>query len=516
MKKLVSLMLAIALLLTAACFTASAEGEKMVINWAAGHDTDPIAEGDTVLAWLEEKFDVDINVNYIERDSYADLMGYRLAGGEVPDVFWCETTEMFSSVVSQGFCMEMPLDLVAELIPESYKWLMEYDPECFSLVSYNGKYYGLPRVNLDGNYTYAPFYRTSWLEAAGYTDGAVPMTIDELEDVFYTWKGMDPAELGSEHEIYCVSNTGLLPIFGAFGAIPDRWVDDGEGNLVYGAVYPGMKDALELLAKWYADGIIDPEWIIGENQGGHWCLSIPFEQGYLGFSSSGAFYQLEPDYDGEGSTYNWGKTLRTFVANYGYEDMTLGWNPVGPDGFKGGDNWGLTTAEAIVFNKELENDPEKLEKICEIIDCIGSDWETYLKIRNWDLNLDAYGYDPLAGYYKLDPEYTRPDEGSHGNMFNTLQNPYFAMKLNPARYNWANSMGQFDAKQNGGYPRTKLPITTASQPEYWTTLEDYRQAQYVAFITGARSVDEFDAFCAEWYNMGGEIITEEANAWYQK
>lgn len=513
MTKLISLMLAVAMLLTAACVTAFAEDDRMVINWAAGHDTDAITENDTVLAWLEEKFDVDINVVFLERDSYADLMGYRLSGGEVPDVFWCETSEMFSNVVSQGFCMEMPLEKVQELIPESYKWLVEFDPGCFSLVTFNGKNYGLPRVNLDGYYSYAPYYRTSWLEKAGYTDGAVPMTLDELEEVFYAWKAMDPAELGAEHDIFCLSNTGLLPIFGAFGALPDRFVEDENGDLVYGAVYSGMKDALELLHKWYNDGLIDPEFIIGENQGGHWCLSVPFEQGYLGFSSSGAFYQLEPDYDGpEGTGYKVGKTLRTFAETYGYEDVTIGWMPTGPDGKKGGDNWGLTTAEAIVFNKDLENDPEKLQKICEIIDCIGSDYETYLKVRLWDLNLDAYTYDPLSGF--VAPEgYTRADEGSHGNMFNTLQNPYFAMKLNPARYNWANSMPQF---LDGGYPRTKLPITTASQPEYWSTLEDYRQAQYVAFITGERPVEEFDAFVSEWYAMGGEIITEEANEWYHQ
>ena len=153
------------------------------------------------------------------------------------------------------------------------------------------------------------------------------MTLAECEEVFYKMANEDPDGNGVK-DTYALSNTGLLPIYGAFGAIPDRWVDDGEGNLIYGAVHPGMKDALTLLAKWYKDGLIDPEFVTGENAGGHWSLSIPFENGVVGFSSPGAFYQQTPDFDGptneetnEGSNFNFGKTVRTLANNpeFGYE-----------------------------------------------------------------------------------------------------------------------------------------------------------------------------------------------------
>lgn len=513
MKKLLSLALALVMLMSFAVFGAQAEEEPMVIEWLGGHDTDAISENDTVLAWLEEKFDVKINPWFIERSNAAELLAARWAADEVPDIFWLETTDLFVSAVNQNLCLELTEEMIEELLPNSLKWLKEFDPDCFDMVSVNGKIYGLPRVNLDSKFPYAPFWRASWLEKMGYEKGDYPKTIDEFEEAFYFFAKNDPDGNGID-DTYAISNTGFLPIFGAFGALPDRWIVNEEGNLEYGAVYAGMKDALELLAKWYADGLVDPEFVTGENQGGHWSLSIPFESGILGFSSSGAFYQLEPDFDGpkneetgEGGSFQLGKTMRNLT--FPYEDVLIGYNPVGPDGKSGGVQWTLTTAEAVCFSYKLADQPEKLAKIFEIVDTIGSDYETWTRIWNWDLNDAAYTYDDLFGF-TTEVGYTRADDNTHTNMFNTLQNPYFKMKADPARYNWVQSMPMFNVS---GYT-DQLKTVTASNPQYWSGLESYRQGTYVQFIRGEKPLDEWDDFVAQWYSMGGQVITDEANEWY--
>jgi putative aldouronate transport system substrate-binding protein len=526
MKKGLALLLALVLCIS--CVSALADvdltkyvsnpDEKITIAWLAGHDTDAVAEGDTVVAWLEEKFNVDLDVWFIERENYDELLTARIAGGEVPDVFMLQNAQQFAKWVKQEVAMELPLEVIQQCMPESYAWLIEYDPDCFSNVSYNGKNYGLPRVNGDGYFNYAPFWRADWLAKFGYTDGKVPMTLEECEEVFYKFANEDPDGNG-EKDTYALSNTGMNPIFGAFGALPDRWVDDGEGNLVFGAVYPGMKDALTLLAKWYADKLIDPEFITGENQGGYWALSVPFENGQIGFSSSGAYYHLAPDFDGpkneetgEGGNFQYGRTMRTFAATegLGYDKMIIGYNPTGPDGKQGGESWGLTTSEAIVFSYKLADQPAKVARILEIINTIGSDFDTWLKIWNWDLESDQYDYDDLLGYIAKEG-HERADEGSHTNMFNTLQNPYFAMKVKPAQWNWGKTLPQF---RTGGYSNTLLPITTASQPAHWEDMEKLRLGTYVQIITGEKPVDAFDDFVKQWNEMGGAKITEEANEWY--
>ena len=537
MKKLVALLAALIMILSCTAALADVdlskyvddESKKITIAWLAGHDTTEVHKEDPVLLWMNEKFNVDLQPIFLDRSSYKELLTTRIIGGNIPDVFLLENAAQFSQFVGEEACLEIPMELIQEYMPNSYAWLMEYDPTCFENVSYAGKNYGLPRVNGDGFYNYAPFWRADWLAKFGYTDGKVPMTMEEVEEVFYKFANEDPDGNGQK-ETYALSNTGMLPIYGCFGAIPDRWVVGEDGKLVYGAVYPGMRDALELLAKWYKDGLIDPEFITGENQGGHWCLSVPFERGQIGFSSSGAFYQLCPDFDGPtdeatgaGKNFQYGKTVRTFAAQTGYDKMVIGYNPTGYttkyDGkyanFQGGDSWGKTTSEAIVFSYKLADDPAKLVRILKIIEAIGSDYETWLRIFEWDLNIvdpECFAYDELLGYVPVNG-YTRDTTygDNHGNLFNTLQNPNFRAKYDPAQYDWANKMPMF---HTGGYSRVTLPITTESQPQYWSSLETLRETTYFQIITGEKTIDAFDAFVKEWYQRGGQVITDEANEWY--
>ena len=531
MKKLVALFLAALMLMSCSAMAEvdlskyDSGDETITIAWLAGHDSSAVVEGDPVVAYLNEKFNVVIEPWFIERSNYEELLTLRIAGDEIPDVFLLENAGQFAKFVKQELCLEVPIEVIQKVMPNSYAWLMEYDPTCFENVSYDGANYGLPRVNLDGNYNYAPFWRRDWLEKFGYTDGAVPMTLAECEEVFYKFVNEDPDGNGQK-DTYALSNTGLLPIYGCFGALPDRWIVNAEGELEYGAVYSGMRDALALLAKWYADGLIDPEFITGENQGGHWCLSVPFERGTIGFSSSGAFYQIEPDFDGptneetgEGSNFQYGKTVRTFAKTIGYENLVIGYNPTGFAGTQyencqGGDSWGKTTSEAVVFSYKLEDDPAKLTRILEVIEGIGSDYDTWIKVYQWDVNAldtECYEYDELIGYYKVNDYERDATYGDHGNLFNTLQNPYFRAVRDPARYGWGNSEPMF---HTGGYSRVTLPITTTSQPQYWASLETLRETTYFDIITGKKPIEAFDSFVDEWYKRGGETITEEANEWY--
>ena len=110
MKKLVSLLLALV------------PAEKITIAWLAGHDTDPIEKDNPVLQWLEEKFNVELDVWFLERENYDELLTTRIIGGEIPDVFMLQNATQFSKYVKQGVVMELPLEVVQQCMPESYQW----------------------------------------------------------------------------------------------------------------------------------------------------------------------------------------------------------------------------------------------------------------------------------------------------------------------------------------------------------------------------------------------------------
>ena len=81
-------------------------------------------------------------------------------------------------------------------------------------------------------------------------------------------------------------------IFGAYGAIPMKeFRGTGTQNLFYtmkdgkvefACVQPEMKEALAKLREWYKEGLIDPEFITGENKSGYWAVSQDFDNSKVG------------------------------------------------------------------------------------------------------------------------------------------------------------------------------------------------------------------------------------------
>jgi putative aldouronate transport system substrate-binding protein len=57
-----------------------------------------------------------------------------------------------------------------------------------------------------------------------------------------------------------------------------------------------------------------------------------------------------------------------------------------------------------------------------------------------------------------------------------------------------------------------LPLPSAGK--YLAELEKIRDETYYGIITGEKPLDAFDAFVKEWKEVGGDILTKEANIKY--
>lgn len=485
--------------------------KKYVIEWCGGHDTEPLSEDAIVELYLEEKFNIELNYWYIERDQWNEVLNLRFAAGEVPDIIRVEGAMNLQTYIEQEIVMPVSLDIINEYAPNLTQLLLEYNENCFQNVSYQGQNYGFPRVNVNGSYNYAPVWRIDWLKNVGIEE--IPRTLEECETAFYKFRNEDPDQNGQK-DTYALSDFGMRPIYGAFGALPDRFVEL-DGEITYGAIHPGMKDALTLLSKWYADEIIDPEFVTSENHGSYWALSDDFINGKLGFSSPGAYYHNNPPlYEGD----NGGRVWRTFNAAVGgttenpvaLDMYGIGYNPVGPTGLHGNEKWDPNGDEMVAFGSHLEEEPDKLGKVLEVLDGIAGDFETYFFteiVAEWES--DDYVVLPSGAYERKEELDENRNEGD-GNPFRAIETPQFVKKLNPASFEWADSMPQFSA---GGY-EPLIPVTLPSQGKYWGELEKLREEAYVRIITGERPIDYFDTFVEEWYSLGGEQIIKEANEYW--
>jgi putative aldouronate transport system substrate-binding protein len=110
-----------------------------------------------------------------------------------------------------------------------------------------------------------PIYRKDWLDKLNLE---APTTIDEMYTVLKAFKEQDPNGNGQADEIPFTSQkaggeAAYLSAFApAFGIVNGFYNDNG--TVKYGPLEPAYKDYVETMNKWYAEGLIDPEYTIND------------------------------------------------------------------------------------------------------------------------------------------------------------------------------------------------------------------------------------------------------------
>jgi multiple sugar transport system substrate-binding protein/putative aldouronate transport system substrate-binding protein len=138
------------------------------------------------------------------------------------------------------------------------------------MVSYNGRMIALPNVTVATDGVHILTIQKQWLDQYGFP---VPRTLDDIENAARVFKEKKPAGdatipiIGPDKNtrLYCTfiesSNlvSGLDPVFQAYDVYPGFFLDNGDGTVSYGSLDPRMKEPLARLARWYREGLLDPE-----------------------------------------------------------------------------------------------------------------------------------------------------------------------------------------------------------------------------------------------------------------
>ena len=256
----------------------------------------PVPDHAEMVRLLENKFNVNLDVWNLENNKYEALLDMMLAQGEIPDLFRIRQTQDLLKYQQQGLLAEIPEEMLNQYAPNIMKAIRENAPAYQDYGKIDGKYYGIPVVNPTNIYRIPVVYREDWLDKLGLT---VPETLADFEKVIYAFANEDPDGNGKK-DTYGLSREGMNVVFGAFGQIvfaDQLYFGVKNEMLIIGALEPEMQEALHYLRKWYADGIIDPEFITGENKGGYKHLSHAFINGKIGMTSMGNYYHWIQDGD---------------------------------------------------------------------------------------------------------------------------------------------------------------------------------------------------------------------------
>lgn len=499
----------------------AAQGEKgapaasdgpVTLEWA-GYNINDVAPdpNSEVLQEISKRFNVKLNVWTADSQKYSEVFNVRMASGEIPDILRLKGFEL-AKLVDSGVAAELPIDTIKQKAPNYYKLITDNDPNgsAFRTSMYKGKNYGLSAFQLDGTYPTSLVWRMDWLNNVGITK--VPETLAEFEDAMYKFTNNDPDKNGKK-DTYGLSSTSMQAVLGAFGPIPTDvikgttpysglWYTVKDKQVLMNAIQPEMKEGLKLLAKWYKDGVIDPEFVTGENKGGYWATSHAFINNRVGVTGNVMFYHWTPPLT-EGD--KGGPVYQEFLkvkpdAKFG-ETWAIGKAIKGADGKAFGANiWGSNN-ETLVITRNAVKDPRKLDAILKMLDAAVTDRDYYM----------------LVNYGVKDKDYVVNKDGSVAsnlkNATETVQrgvttfsmytnNPTVLKSIFKAKYELA------DKIKGTGTPPSYLPSVEAAG-KYTADMQKLTTETYIKIITGEQTVDSFDDYVKKARAAGANELEKQ-------
>jgi putative aldouronate transport system substrate-binding protein len=489
----------------------------------------PQTPGETIEdnRWLtaySEKLGINITYDWIvnggyESDAYRQKLNVTLASGNLPDVIPVGPTQLKQLTDS---------DMVADLTPywDAYATdtLKEYytaqGPGILGSSTFEGRLRGLTSFTdgfQDGIYIWI---RVDWLKKLGLNP---PKTMDDLLYIAEAFTTRDPDGNGVDDTYgFAVTkdlHTGVLGLEGFFSgyhAYPNIWVEDNSGRLIYGSTMPEMKEALQVLAQMYRSGQIDRDFAVKDlNQ-----VAESLANGKIGIEFGAQWNSMYP------------------LASSFHHDPDADWAgyplvSVDDEPAYSPSKFGLDSIYYAV-NADCEY-PEALIKLLN----------THIELCWGETGDFDYYYMPEAndsrGVWKYSPVIPSPpfknlaafeelEKARKNGALDQLKGEAAAIQRNMEAYEkgdmsqwgWAKIYGPNGVYRYGvEYMDNHLYMwdkftgpPTPTMVEKMSALTQMEREVFVDIVIGAASIDAFDMFVNDWYQIGGGDITHEVNEWY--
>ncbi|RAW15828.1 MULTISPECIES: extracellular solute-binding protein [Paenibacillus] len=236
-----------------------------------------------------------------QRDQFNLLISTK----ELPDVIyynWADAVGGPEKMIKDGRIIRLN-ELIDSYAP-NLKRIIESDPDVKKQIALDdGTIYMFPLLKLDAlklNATSGLIIRQDWLDKLNLK---VPTNIDEWYTVLKAFKEQDPNGNGKPDELPFTGNWGpgnltkLHDFAAAFGVIGGFQMNGDK--VEFGPIQPGYRDFLETMAKWYKEGLIDPEIMTNDGKAFDYKITSNLAGAYQGgvFSGMGKYFNLMRDTD---------------------------------------------------------------------------------------------------------------------------------------------------------------------------------------------------------------------------
>ncbi len=434
------------------------------------------------------------NVNYkvtmASGQEYTTKLNSLAAANDLPDLFQI-TSELIDMFYSQGLLMD-----VTDYLEASPNIISSIQPKDLEAVKIDGRVYAWPggqyeRENSPYNAptTGCMLYRSDWAEKLGIDP---PETLDEFHDMLVAFTTEDPDGNGQDDTYGMGGNNdltygGFPMVFGAYGVNPS-FFHLRDGKLVQGYLLPETKEAIGVLAQWYAEGLIDPDFLVTEPTATMEKF-IGSKIGVVGMD----YFQLNPTNANYKSFYQ---------ANPDGEFTALA--PVtGPEGKSG---W-AETLSAYSDMRAVSSQCEDPERLFKMIDWTADPSEEGgFNFITYGVEGENYTYDEETNHIEL--SWGADEQHAYGTSHPLQWHKLIDRRwMIPEIIDVAIQVGEETIPND--YPK-HLPIMD-EYPELPQLFEQY----FTQILTGALPLDAYDDFIEEYLAKGGQKIQDAVNEDYQ-
>ena len=452
-----------------------------------------------------------VHINWRE-ESYTDpkqKMNLMFSTGDTEDIVWDAWKHASGGpkkLLDEGLIVS--LNPYIEKYAPNLKKLLQETPGLLEQISTDdGRIFMFPTIRLDpitrANSGFA--IRKDWLDRAGLP---VPETIDEWYTMLKTFQDMDMNGNGLKDECFVSmgfekTSQSMDNFAVAYGLVAgtDLYVKDGQ--VKYGASEPEFKDFVAEMAKWYSEGLLDPEFSTQDSK--------QFDSKMVN-DMGGAYY---------GSlSGNMGKfiTARSDDSEY---DLVPAPMPKAPDGkvHTGISGYGQMVPHGASICSTNENIVETVKWL---------DWhysEEGTALYNWGIEGQSYevvdGKNQFTDLITNNPDGLSKDEadaryaGGVLTQMPIVEDPevFLALKSLPqqkaasqlwcqADTSWLLSPLYFDSE------------TTTENANIMSEIKTYVAEQFNKYVMGIESMDTFDQFQQQLKDMGIETVLANYQASY--
>ena len=494
MKKLVSLLLVAMMALSLVPAMAAEEPIEIIVGCKSfGNGWPKTLEEDFMYQKILEETGVSWKLVLI--DDYWAKMGQRIAGNDIPDVFFIDADHQYD-YVEEDVMLNLDPYIENELKPV-FDFLADTNRAPYLV---NGSLYSLPRMYSTGTGSgtksqWGLFVRQDWLDALQLE---VPTDINSLYAVAKAFSENDPDGNGVD-DTYGISGGSGIRGFHVIGMCFDfafeNYFVERDGKITNSLLSPGAVDALTWAKKFVDEGLMDPDIMTttGTNNAiagkvGLHCISWP---GMAKQYAKDNIAAVNPN----------AKWIVTGPLNNEIGDIDYMY-PY--DGVGGGDSYALCA--------DLEDEPEKLAAVFKVLNYLASEEGSYLTM----FGLEDYHWSMVDGKPVMNPDEAIKSQANYIStyqIFSRVEMPYLLSKFPEAEpeFQYTMSINQYQYLNS---------LVVPPEGMFLNDMNAYITNQLAAFVYGDREISqaEYDKFLGELDSLYGfndyvKTATEQLNAY---